>query len=73
MDAKWTNQEEIHELVGGVITAECTYCHGPARSPEDVAAVVTNMLGEVTLRIVVCDRCHDKFAADLLKHGDPRD
>lgn len=54
----WTDSENISDMMG-VLTAACTMCRGPARVPEDVAAI--RMVGEKQWALVVCEKCAPKF------------
>ena len=61
---EWTGNEQVSEMLD-VSTAACTNCGGPARVPEDVAAVF--QLGKVRTPVVVCEPCCDTMSAtDLL-------
>jgi hypothetical protein len=57
-DVRWTGNDEISEMLG-VTTGACTSCGGPARVPEDVAAVRQHE-GKLT-PLIVCPKCQPDF------------
>lgn len=59
---EWAGNEKISEMLD-VMTGACSYCHGPARVPEDVAAVMEHK-GEQT-PLIVCPACTPAFEARL--------
>jgi len=70
MEIHWSNNPEIAALLD-TITHACTYCGGPARVPEDVAAVI-EIAGKRDA-FVVCPACSDQFILDMRRRGIPLD
>lgn len=61
-DVRWTGNEQIAELLG-VSTGACTSCGGPARVPEDVAAVRQHQ-GQV-VPLIICQNCQPTFEENM--------
>lgn len=59
---QWAGNKEIAGMLD-VSTGACTYCGGPARVPEDVAAVMEHKGEQVSL--IVCVNCHPFFEERL--------
>lgn len=59
---EWSSGKEIEAKLD-VSTGACSYCKGPARVPEDVAAVMERKGEHVPL--IVCEACSPAFMARL--------
>ena len=64
---EWVGEEKIEEILN-VSTGACSYCGGPARVPEDVAAVYQD--GAQVIPVIVCPACSPTFEADLRRRLD---
>lgn len=67
MPVEWTPGKRIGEMLD-VSTGACSYCKGPARVPEDVAAVMEHQ-GE-QWPLIVCPSCYPSFMERLEQEMD---
>lgn len=63
---EWTGNESIRDLLD-VSTGACSYCGGPARVPEDVAAIVEEK--DKRTPLIVCPACCPRFARELTERA----
>ena len=61
-EVKWVGNPDIAKLLD-VSTAACSFCGGPARVPEDVAAV--KQVGDALTHMIVCPDCAPEFMSKI--------